>query len=141
MTKNTEDRKEPELPAGLNRICSICGGNDADMPCAYTTEKPDGCLRKKRLEDRKDNGMPDMIYIRDDSDGGYEFTDSGDPIGFAYYSESHLQQAIADAVREAEERQLRRIIVAVQEETKFFDSTDEALILEAILNAGGNDDE
>lgn len=30
--------------------CPICNGNDGDRPCAYTTEKPDGCLRAKRLE-------------------------------------------------------------------------------------------
>jgi hypothetical protein len=30
-------------------VCRICNGNDGDMPCAYTTEKPDGCLRAARL--------------------------------------------------------------------------------------------
>lgn len=30
--------------------CPVCSGNDGDAPCAYTTEKPAGCLRAKRLE-------------------------------------------------------------------------------------------
>jgi hypothetical protein len=30
--------------------CPVCNGNDTgDTPCAYTTEKPDGCLRAARL--------------------------------------------------------------------------------------------
>lgn len=30
--------------------CKICNGNDFDIPCAYTTEKPNGCLRAARLD-------------------------------------------------------------------------------------------
>ena len=29
--------------------CKICNGNDSDAPCAYTTERPDGCLRERRM--------------------------------------------------------------------------------------------
>lgn len=29
--------------------CPICNGNDGDVPCAYTTERPEGCLRVERL--------------------------------------------------------------------------------------------
>lgn len=35
--------------------CRVCGGNDKDIPCAYTTEKPVGCLRKARLEHERKN--------------------------------------------------------------------------------------
>jgi hypothetical protein len=30
--------------------CSYCGGNDRDMPCAYPSEKKEGCLRDARLQ-------------------------------------------------------------------------------------------
>lgn len=34
-------------------LCAVCGGNDGDMPCAYTTERPAGCLRAERLKKLK----------------------------------------------------------------------------------------
>lgn len=34
-------------------LCAVCGGNDGDVPCAYTTEKPEGCLRAERLKKLK----------------------------------------------------------------------------------------
>lgn len=30
--------------------CTVCGGNDADMPCAYPGDKKKGCLRDVRLQ-------------------------------------------------------------------------------------------
>lgn len=40
--------------------CKICNGNDADIPCAYTTEKPDGCLRAARLNSQPVPVEPDF---------------------------------------------------------------------------------
>lgn len=37
------------LAQPAQRQCHVCAGNDADAPCAYTTEKPEGCLRVERL--------------------------------------------------------------------------------------------
>lgn len=34
-------------------LCAICGGNYGDMPCADTTERPEGCLRVERLKKLK----------------------------------------------------------------------------------------
>lgn len=31
-------------------LCTICGGNDMDMPCAYPSERYEKCPRTKRLE-------------------------------------------------------------------------------------------
>lgn len=39
------EENKPSLP-----VCKICNGNDFDIPCAYTTEKPEGCLRAARLK-------------------------------------------------------------------------------------------
>lgn len=29
--------------------CPVCGGNDANVPCAYPGDNPPGCLRAWRL--------------------------------------------------------------------------------------------
>lgn len=47
--------------------CHICNGNDADIPCAYTTERPDGCPRVARLAAHTDNEgepLPKSICCR-----------------------------------------------------------------------------
>jgi hypothetical protein len=52
----TQGLDADELAAIINAAlsqqaaCPVCSGNDGDAPCAYTTEKPDGCLRAARLE-------------------------------------------------------------------------------------------
>jgi hypothetical protein len=43
-----DDRLAQEL-GFIEEMCPICYGNDADVPCAYTTERKAGCLRVKRL--------------------------------------------------------------------------------------------
>lgn len=35
---------------GSKPKCSVCGGNDQDMPCAFPGEKQPGCLRDARLQ-------------------------------------------------------------------------------------------
>lgn len=43
MTTPTPTAAPSETP------CPVCNGNDGDMPCAYPTERPVGCLRAARL--------------------------------------------------------------------------------------------
>ena len=45
--------------------CPVCKGNDADMPCAYPSERVNGCLRDVRLSA---NGaeMPEPVYLGGD---------------------------------------------------------------------------
>lgn len=48
MEKPTRVRSRPR-PSGL---CRVCNGNDDDRPCAYPTERPEGCLRRERVRSR-----------------------------------------------------------------------------------------
>jgi hypothetical protein len=33
----------------MSALCPVCGGNDGDAPCLYSSEKRVGCLRDARL--------------------------------------------------------------------------------------------
>jgi hypothetical protein len=46
--------------------CPACNGNDLDAPCAYTTEKPAGCLRVARLWPKPDSN--ELVELRRDAE-------------------------------------------------------------------------
>lgn len=62
----------------MSEHCRICNGNDADVPCAYTTERPAGCLRLKRLGLPVDLSEADVkaIFSAPDDDACHQQTHS-----------------------------------------------------------------
>jgi hypothetical protein len=56
-------------------LCPVCNGNDLDAPCAYTTEKPAGCLRAARLLNKQPTAEAGVVYLLcvDQRQGLYEF--------------------------------------------------------------------
>lgn len=55
------DRAESPVPAAR---CPVCNGDDAEAPCAYTTERPDGCWRAARLNaDAHTDNDGDMLPL------------------------------------------------------------------------------
>lgn len=41
----------PFAPRADRGTCTVCGGNDADVPCAYPSAGQPGCLRDARLKE------------------------------------------------------------------------------------------
>lgn len=54
--------------------CDICNGNDKDIPCAYTTEKPNGCLRAARLQDDVRKDAERYRWLRDNKFNHFHLT-------------------------------------------------------------------
>ncbi len=52
------------------RYCLSCGGNDANVPCAYPSEGMNGCLRDKRLRQEFGDAFTDDC-IKQRADRGH----------------------------------------------------------------------
>lgn len=136
----TEDRKEyqpKEFRTGTHDgkpLLNERASTPADAAISTFKEK----LREELAEDSTEN-MPEIFYIRDDSNGGYEFTDDGDPIGFSYYSQADLDRSVADVKENLTIEDIKAWadgIHACPDELKDRVTEEEANLAHLILNPG-----